>query len=127
MLTASPMVASFFPGACTRGTAAPQLQQAVQPRRPVAAAAAVAAAAGESSAATAHAQAAAAAAGRDGRREAAVLGGEDFILSQRSGVEEALFKGKGLGVDADIAGVGLGRQTLLRRCVRACVCGWMAG
>jgi hypothetical protein len=96
------------------------MQQAVQRRLPVAAAAA--AAAGESSAAAAHAQAAAAAAGRDGRRETAILGGEDFILSQRSGVEEALFKGKGLGVEADIAGVGLGRQTLLRRCVPGCVC-----
>ena len=45
-------------------------------------------------AAAAHAAAAAAAAGRDGRREAAVLGGEDYILSQRSGVEEELFKGQ---------------------------------
>lgn len=28
--------------------------------------------------------------------------GEDFILSQRSGVEEELFKGDVLGVDADV-------------------------
>ena len=33
-----------------------------------------------------------------------VLGGQDFILSQASGVEEELFKGKGkLGVMADVA------------------------
>eukprot|EP00958_Prasinococcus_capsulatus_P006436 scaffold604_cov384-Prasinococcus_capsulatus_cf.AAC.46 len=32
-----------------------------------------------------------------------VLGGQDFIYSQKSGVEEDLFKGKTLGVDADIA------------------------
>ena len=46
--------------------------------------------------------------------QAAVLGGQDFILSQRSGVEEELFKGVVLGVDADVAGLDLGRQTLLR-------------
>lgn len=56
-------------------------------------------------AAAAHAAAAAAAAGRDGQREVAVLGGEDFILSQRSGVEELLFKGERLGVDADMVSV----------------------
>lgn len=55
-------------------------------------------------AAAAHAAAHAAAAGRDGRREVAVLGGEDFILSQKSGVSEELFKGDKLGIDADIAG-----------------------
>lgn len=32
-----------------------------------------------------------------------MLGGEDFILSQRSGVSEELFKGSLLGVDADVA------------------------
>lgn len=42
-----------------------------------------------------------------------MLGGEDYILSQRSGVEEELFKGAVLGVDADVAGVGF-RQSLLR-------------
>ena len=31
------------------------------------------------------------------------LGGQDFIYSQRSGVEEELFKGSVLGVDADVA------------------------
>eukprot|EP00667_Euglena_gracilis_P006982 EG_transcript_7045 len=36
-------------------------------------------------------------------RQQAVLGGLDFIYSQRSGVEEDLFKGRRLGVDADIA------------------------
>lgn len=40
------------------------------------------------------------------QREVAVLGGEDFIYSQRSGVEEDLFKGSVLGVDADVAGGG---------------------
>jgi hypothetical protein len=70
-------------------------------------AATAAATAGDASAA-AHAAAAAAAAGRDGRREVAVLGGEDFILSQRSGVSEELFKGVRLGVDADVAGGGSG-------------------
>lgn len=49
---------------------------------------------GSSDAAAAHAAAAAAGAGRDGRREVAVLGGLDFIESQRSGVEEDLFKGQ---------------------------------
>ncbi|KAK3234697.1 hypothetical protein CYMTET_55056 [Cymbomonas tetramitiformis] len=34
---------------------------------------------------------------------AAVLGGVDFIYSQKSGVEEELFKGAVLGVEADIA------------------------
>ncbi|KAI3427347.1 hypothetical protein D9Q98_010264 [Chlorella vulgaris] len=63
-----------------------------------------AATAGDACAAAAHAAAAAAAAGRDGGREVAVLGGEDFILSQRSGVSEELFKGGRLGVDADVAG-----------------------
>lgn len=33
-----------------------------------------------------------------------VCAGEDFILSQRSGVEEELFKGDILGVDADVRG-----------------------
>jgi len=37
------------------------------------------------------------------KREVGLLGGEDFILSQKSGVEEELFKGKLLGVDADIS------------------------
>ncbi|KAL4447796.1 hypothetical protein ABPG75_005015 [Micractinium tetrahymenae] len=64
-------------------------------------------------AATAHAAAAAAAAGRDAAREVAVLGGEDFILSQRNGVEEELFKGQVLGVDADVARVDF-RQTGVR-------------
>ncbi|CEF97602.1 P-loop containing nucleoside triphosphate hydrolase [Ostreococcus tauri] len=36
-----------------------------------------------------------------GREDA--LGGQDFIYSQRSGVEETLFKGVVLGVDADVA------------------------
>ena len=49
---------------------------------------------GSVDAAAAHAAAAAATAGRDATREVAVLGGEDFILSQRSGVEEDLFKGQ---------------------------------
>lgn len=49
---------------------------------------------GSVDAAVAHAAAAAALAGRDGAREVAILGGEDFILSQRSGVEEELFKGQ---------------------------------
>jgi|AntAceMinimDraft_5_1070358.scaffolds.fasta_scaffold120314_1 hypothetical protein len=31
------------------------------------------------------------------------LGGQDFIYSQRSGVEETLFKGSVLGVDADVS------------------------
>ena len=35
--------------------------------------------------------------------------GEDFILSQRSGVEEELFKGDILGVDADVRREG-GRE-----------------
>lgn len=63
---------------------------------------AAAATGGNTDAAAAHAAAAAAASGRDGRREVAVLGGEDFILSQRSGVEEELFKGDVLGLDADV-------------------------
>lgn len=42
-----------------------------------------------------------------------VLGQEDFIMSQVSGVEEDLFKGKGLGVFADIASTSF-RQTELR-------------
>ena len=45
-------------------------------------------------------------------REVGVLGGQDFIYSQRSGVEDELFKGKGLGIDADIAQAGF-RQTQL--------------
>ncbi|KAL4442508.1 hypothetical protein ABPG77_005092 [Micractinium sp. CCAP 211/92] len=72
-----------------------------------------AAAGGSADAAVAHAAAAAASAGRDGAREVAVLGGEDFILSQRSGVEEELFKGQVLGVDADVAGIEF-RQTGVR-------------
>eukprot|EP00887_Chlorella_sp_A99_P002702 scaffold6.g2702.t1 len=71
-----------------------------------------------SGAGAAHTAAAAAAAGRDARREVAVLGGEDYILSQRSGVEEELFKGRAegqvLGVDADIAGVAFRQQSGLR-------------
>jgi rhodanese-related sulfurtransferase len=43
-----------------------------------------------------------------------VLGQEDFILSQVSGVEEELFKGKGLGVFADIASTSF-RSTELRQ------------
>ncbi|PRW61229.1 ribulose bisphosphate carboxylase oxygenase activase [Chlorella sorokiniana] len=81
----------------------------ILPRR----AAAAAAAGREGGAAAAHAEAAAAASGRDARRETAVLGGEDFILSQRSGVEEELFKGDLLGVDADVASVDF-RQSHLR-------------
>jgi hypothetical protein len=46
-------------------------------------------------------------------REVAVLGGEDFIYSQKSGVEVELFKGSVLGVDADVARVDF-RQTLGR-------------
>ena len=43
----------------------------------------------------------------------AVLGGEDFIYSQMSGVSEDLFKGAVLGVNADIASVDY-RQSELR-------------
>lgn len=82
------------------------------PRNPAVSCAAAASDAA-ASAAAAHAAAAAASAGRDVRREAAVLGGEDFILSQRSGVSEDLFKGEVLGADADVAGVAF-RQTLLK-------------
>ena len=32
-----------------------------------------------------------------------VLGGQDFIYSQKSGVEHHLFKGEILGMDADVA------------------------
>lgn len=46
------------------------------------------------------------------RKEVAVLGGEDFIYSQQSGVSEELFKGSVLGVDADVASVDY-RQTEL--------------
>lgn len=42
-----------------------------------------------------------------------MLGGEDYILSQRSGVAEDLFKGDVLGVDADVAGVSF-HQTHLK-------------
>ena len=48
-----------------------------------------------------------------GKKYVQVLGQEDFILSQVSGVEEELFKGKGIGVFADIASTGF-RQTELR-------------
>jgi hypothetical protein len=41
------------------------------------------------------------------------LGGQDFIYSQRSGVEEELFKGSVLGVDADVA-TGEHRESGLR-------------
>jgi len=47
------------------------------------------------------------------KQEVAVLGGEDFIYSQQSGVSEELFKGSVLGVDADVARVDF-RQTLGR-------------
>ncbi len=48
----------------------------------------------------------------DARRQDA-LGGQDFIYSQRSGVEEELFKGNVLGVDADVA-TGEHRETSFR-------------
>lgn len=41
------------------------------------------------------------------------LGGQDFIYSQKSGVEETLFKGNILGVDADVAD-GSHRETEFR-------------
>lgn len=56
---------------------------------------------------------AAAGGGGTGPREVAVLGGEDYIYSQRSGVKEELFKGQLLGVDADVAQGGF-RQTELQ-------------
>jgi hypothetical protein len=48
----------------------------------------------------------------DARRQDA-LGGQDFIYSQRSGVEEELFKGNVLGVDADVT-TGEHRETAFR-------------
>lgn len=42
-----------------------------------------------------------------------MLGGEDFIYSQQSGVSEELFKGSVLGVDADVASVDF-RQNEIR-------------
>lgn len=45
--------------------------------------------------------------------EVGVLGGEDFIYSQQSGVSEELYKGDVLGVYADVASGGF-RQTELR-------------
>lgn len=56
--------------------------------------------------------AAANASGSPAPREVAVLGGEDFIYSQRSGVSEELFKGSVLGVNADVARTDF-RQTAL--------------
>jgi hypothetical protein len=50
----------------------------------------------------------------------AVLGGEDFIYSQRSGVSEELFKGSVLGVDADVASTGFRGNEL--RSLAVCVC-----
>ena len=44
-----------------------------------------------------------------------MLGGEDFILSQRSGVDEDLFKGSVLGIDADVSPPSL-RWPLLQLC-----------
>lgn len=46
-------------------------------------------------------------------REVAVLGGEDFIYSQQSGISEDLFKNGSIGLNADIASVDF-RQTEFR-------------
>lgn len=49
------------------------------------------------------AKAKAKASGDSARARSDALGGQDYIYSQRSGVEEELFKGDVLGVDADVA------------------------
>ena len=133
------------PACCSASTSDvhPRQPGRTRQRRP-----AMAAAAGELQAAASGGERQAAA-GASSRLEVAVLGGEDYILSQRSGVEEELFKGQvglflpfcpmsylsdvsrvmssecfGL-VDGHFAGCG----QLQGRCLRqsAHPCGWTAG